>query len=64
MSQETTPHSEELVLYGLLVVIGAIPVAFAVAHPGTFSGEASFGLLMVLAGVVGSVVRSWRRRGS
>jgi len=55
-------HPEETIVYGLLIVIGALPVALALAQPGGFGGEATFGLLMMCAGGVGLVVRSWRTR--
>jgi len=55
---------EELVLFGLLVVIGAIPLVLSLARGVAFDGEATLGLLMVFAGVVGAVVRVARPRGT
>jgi hypothetical protein len=44
---------EELILYAVLVVVGAIPVAAALVRGGAFGVEATIGLGMALAGVAG-----------
>lgn len=48
-------QSEELIIYGLLVAIGAIPVAIALAERAAFGAEATLGLLMVCAGAIGAI---------
>ena len=53
---------EELVLYGLLAVIGAIPVIIAIVERVPFSADASLGLLMVCAGLVGAIGHLWQAR--
>ncbi len=54
---------EELIVYGLLVLVGAIPVVTSLARHATFGAEATIGLLMLSAGAVGIIahVRSARR---
>ena len=57
--------SEELVLYVLLVVIGAIPVIVALAQQESLGADATLGLLMTAGGLFGAVawlVRSAHRR--
>jgi hypothetical protein len=54
---------EELILYALLVVIGAIPVVIALTQREVFGVEATVGLLMVCAGAIGAIVRLWRSHG-
>lgn len=54
------PHPEELILYGLLVGIGAIPVVIALVQRATFGTDATLGLLMVCAGVLGAIVHARR----
>lgn len=54
--RSSKPPPEELILHGLLVVIGAIPVVVALVQRGTFGVEATLGLLMVCAGAIGAVV--------
>ena len=54
--------SEELVLYGLLAVIGAIPVIIAIVERVAFTADASLGLLMVGAGLVGAIAHLWQAR--
>jgi hypothetical protein len=51
---------EELILHGLLVLVGAIPVAVALAQRGPLGADATFGLLMVLAGSVGALFEACR----
>jgi hypothetical protein len=55
---------EELILYVLLCAVGAIPVAAALLRGGAFGVEATVGLAMALAGLVGLVgsARAGRRR--
>ena len=55
--------SEELILYGLLVLVGAIPVVIALVRRETFGVDASLGLLMVCAGAIGAIAYAWRARG-
>jgi hypothetical protein len=61
---ETQPrwNAEELVLYGLLVAIGAIPVVVAVVGGGMFGVEPTIGLGMVCLGLIGTVVHLCRNR--
>jgi hypothetical protein len=51
---------EELILYGLLVAIGAIPVVLALASGGTFDVNATLGLLMVSGGALGAIAYACR----
>ena len=53
---------DELVIYGLLALIGAIPVAIALARRAMFGFDATLGLLMVCAGLAGVVVHLGRAR--
>jgi hypothetical protein len=54
---------EELVLYVLLVAVGAIPVILAAVQEEAFGVEATIGLLMMGAGVLGALGRVRRGRG-
>lgn len=56
------PHPEELILYALLVAIGAIPVVIAIAQRAVFGVEATLGLLMVAVGLVGAAFHARRTR--
>lgn len=47
---------EDLVLYGLMIFIGVIPVAIALITRAAFGFEATLGLIMVVVGSVGLVV--------
>ena len=58
-----SPSSEELILYSLLVMIGAIPIAIAVIERAMFDADATLGLMMVCTGVIGAV-RQLRRRAA
>jgi MFS superfamily sulfate permease-like transporter len=58
--RRSTSHPEELILYGLLVGIGAIPVAIALVRHAAFGVEATLGLLMVCAGGIGAVTYARR----
>jgi hypothetical protein len=49
------PAVEELILYGLLVLIGAIPVAIALIQGAVFGVEATLGSLMLGAGALGAI---------
>jgi len=53
---------EELILYAVLCLIGAIPLAIAALGGDGFGAEATLGLAMVLAGAVGLVSVTRRRR--
>jgi hypothetical protein len=44
---------EELILYALLVAIGAIPVVLALVGDGSFGVDATLGLLMMCGGALG-----------
>jgi hypothetical protein len=52
---EAAAASEELVVYAALCVVGAIPVAVALAHGGAFGVEPTLGMLMAVAGVAGLI---------
>jgi hypothetical protein len=54
------PDREEVVSYVLLAGAGGLPVAGALAHHAAFHTEATIGLFMVVAGVLGlaSAVRA------
>lgn len=54
--------TEDLVLYGLLVVIGLIPVVIALVDRAAFGFDATLGLMMVVIGLVGWVVQLARAR--
>jgi uncharacterized membrane protein YqaE (UPF0057 family) len=56
--------SEELILYGLFVLIGAIPVAIALVQRGMFGVDATLGLLMVCLGTIGAFVHVRRARAA
>ena len=58
------PPAEELVLYALFILIGAIPVAIAVADDMRFGVEATIGLLLAGAGTIGTIAHGLRRRRS
>jgi hypothetical protein len=53
---------EELAIYALLVVIGAIPVSVTVLASGPFGVHATLGFLMMLLGAVGAY--RWYRGGA
>ena len=55
--------SEELILYVVLCIVGAIPIAAALLR-GAFGVEATVGLAMALAGLAGLVAsaRAIRKR--
>lgn len=55
---------EDLVLYGLLVVIGAIPVLIAVIDRAAFGFDATLGLIMLVMGVVGMLFHVMHARRS
>jgi hypothetical protein len=58
------PSPEELILYGLLVVIGAIPVVLTLASGGSFDVNATLGLLMICGGALGASAYAVRMRRS
>ena len=60
--RRSTPHPEELILYGLLVVIGAIPVVIALVQGAAFGIDATLGLGMVCAGAIGAIAYARRAR--
>jgi hypothetical protein len=49
-----------VILYGLLVVIGAIPVVIALVQRAAFGVDATLGLLMVCAGAIGAIAYARR----
>lgn len=59
-NRSVKPSSEELLIYGLLVVIGVIPAAIALVQHTVFGVEATLGLMMACAGIVGAIVHAWR----
>jgi hypothetical protein len=56
------PGSEELILYGLLVVIGAIPVGLALLQQAAFGIDATLGVIMIGAGTLGAIAYATRAR--
>jgi hypothetical protein len=59
-NRSTRPPSEELLFYGLLVVVGVIPVVIALAQHTVFGVEATLGLMMACAGIAGAIVHTRR----
>jgi hypothetical protein len=59
-NRSVKPYSEELLIYALLVVIGVIPAAIALVQRTVFGVEATLGLVMACAGIVGTTVHAWR----
>lgn len=57
-AKEPRSPNEELVLYAALVAIGAIPVIVALAGAIPWGFDATLGVLMTAAGVIGL----WRLR--
>jgi hypothetical protein len=55
VSAESPAISEERIVYAALCLVGAIPVAVALAHGGAFGVEPTLGLIMALAGAVGLI---------
>ncbi len=53
---------EDLVLYGLLLVIGVIPVVITLVDRAAFGFDATLGLMMVVVGIVGIVFHVLRAR--
>ena len=58
----TRPLAEELIVYALLVVVGAIPVVVALARHAALQAEATIGLLMICAGALGVILHAVRLR--
>ena len=58
------PSPEELILYGLLVAIGAIPVVLSLASGASFDVNATLGLLMICFGALGASAYARRIRRS
>ena len=54
------PPSEELVFYGLLVVVGVIPMVIALVQRTVLGVEATLGLMMACAGIAGTIAHAWR----
>jgi hypothetical protein len=59
-NRSAQPPPEELVFYGLLVVVGVIPVALALVQRTVLGVEATLGLMMACAGIAGAIVHAWR----
>src|SRR5262245_45951643 len=53
-------YPEELIVYGLLIGTGAIPVVNAIVEHAAFGVEATIGLIMVCAGLLGVFAWLWR----
>ena len=53
---------EDLVLYGLLLVVGIIPVVITIIEGSAFGFDATLGLMMVVVGLVGMVFHVARAR--
>jgi len=51
---------EELILYTLLVVVGAMPIVGVLADGAAFGAEATIGLILFLLGAVGLIVSGVR----
>jgi len=51
---------EELIVYSLLIGIGAIPVVTAIVEHTALGVEATLGLIMVCAGLLGVFACLWR----
>jgi hypothetical protein len=58
--RSSRPPFEELIIYALLVIIGAIPVTNALEGSGGFGVEATIGAIMVAIGAIGIVCQSPR----
>jgi hypothetical protein len=55
-----TLDPEALIVYGLLIVVGAIPIATALDQRGGFGVEATVGLIMIVLGAVGALGCAWQ----
>jgi hypothetical protein len=58
----SNPRYEELIVYGLLLLVGAIPIWLAVAHREFFGVDATLGVLMSGAGTVGVIAHAVQAR--
>jgi hypothetical protein len=59
------PDRDEVVSYVLLAIAGGLPVGGALAHHESFHTEATLGLFMMIAGLLGlaaSLRAAWRER--
>ena len=54
------PPLEELIIYALLMITGAIPVINVLAAGGRFGVEPTIGALMIAAGVLGVIAYAWQ----
>jgi hypothetical protein len=63
-STSSFPNPEELILYALLVLIGAIPTGDALVQQASFGVEATLGVLMICAGVIGAIGYAMQARRS
>jgi hypothetical protein len=59
-NRSTKPSSEELLFYGLLVVVGVIPVVIALVQRSVLGVEATLGLMMACAGIAGAIGYVWQ----
>ena len=62
-TRSTNLDPEEMILYGLLFVIGAIPVVITLVRHATFGFDATIGLLMAAIGLVGMCAQLARLLG-
>jgi hypothetical protein len=53
------PPLEELIIYALLMITGAIPVVDTLEAGTGFGVEATIGALMIGAGVLGVITYAW-----
>ena len=53
---------EELIVYVVLVVVGAIPVVAALVQRGGLGVQPTIGLLMIFLGILGLLYLAWSRR--
>jgi hypothetical protein len=54
---------EELIFYAALCLVGAIPIWTTAARGGAFGVEATIGVLMIAAGIVGLVSSAFTAAG-
>jgi hypothetical protein len=54
------PPVEELIIYALLVITGAIPVTNAIEDGARFGVEATIGAIMIAIGAIGIIVYAWQ----
>lgn len=62
-TRQPTVDPEGIVLYGMLAAIGAIPVIIALVEEVPFGFDATLGLIMLVAGLIGMFVARCRSTG-